>query len=302
MGFRLLQRAVHHAIRKGLAAPRVPHERTPAAFGLPFEAARIATSNQRVLHAWFIPSPGGTTTTSTLIVMHGWGGNAAMMLPLARPLHDAGFATLFVDARCHGESDDDDFASLPRFAEDIESARAWLVERQPHVSHRVALLGHSVGAGAALLVASRHPWVLAVISVSAFEHPDKIMRRWLASKRIPLRPVGNYILEFVQKTIGFRFDDIAPINTIARVRCPVLLIHGIDDDVVPVAEAQAIHSRRKDERVELLLVHGRHDDFADLEHHLGQVITFLSRAVDTPGRAEARPGPECAASPPANGP
>ena len=35
-----------------------------------------------------------------VVVMHGWGGNAALMLPLARPLHEAGYATLFVDARC----------------------------------------------------------------------------------------------------------------------------------------------------------------------------------------------------------
>jgi predicted esterase len=27
-------------------------------------------------------------------VLHGWGGNAQMMLPLARPLHEAGFALL----------------------------------------------------------------------------------------------------------------------------------------------------------------------------------------------------------------
>lgn len=269
----------HYLIRRSLAAPRIPHDRAPGAFGLPFDAVRIPTVNQRRLHAWFVPSPNGTKPTTTLIVMHGWGGNAAMMLPLARPLHEAGFATLFVDARCHGASDDDDFASLPRFAEDIEHAHAWLVENRPGDSRRVALLGHSVGAGAALLVASRQPWVVAVVSVSAFTHPDTIMRRWLAAKRIPQRPIGNYILEFVQKTIGFRFDDIAPINTIARIVCPVLLAHGTDDDVVPVAEARAIHARRGHERVELLLASGRHDDFGDLEHHLGEVIGFLRRAI-----------------------
>ena len=170
--------------------------------------------------------------------MHGWGGNAAMMLPLARPLHDAGFATLFVDARCHGASDDDSFASLPRFAEDVEHAFEWLAARADIDAGRIALIGHSVGAGAALLAASRRPDVAAVVSVAAFSHPAAMMRRWLATRRIPEWPVGRYILGYVQRTIGHRFDDIAPVTTIARVRCPVLLVHGADDDVVPLDDAR----------------------------------------------------------------
>jgi pimeloyl-ACP methyl ester carboxylesterase len=45
-----------------------------------------------------------------------------MMLPLAAPLHAAGYALRFFAARCHGRSDDDDFAALPRFAEDLAHA------------------------------------------------------------------------------------------------------------------------------------------------------------------------------------
>ena len=84
-------------------------------------------------------------------------GNAALMLPLARPLHEAGYATLFVDARCHGASDDDSFASLPRFAEDLGAAVDWLRGRPEVAAGRVGVIGHSVGAGAALLLASMLP-------------------------------------------------------------------------------------------------------------------------------------------------
>lgn len=34
--------------------------------------------------------------------------------------------------------------------------------------------------------------------------------------------------------IGDRFDDIAPVHSIARVKAPVLLVHGRKDDVVPL--------------------------------------------------------------------
>lgn len=277
---------VHWGIRKGLAAPRVAHHTDPGALGLGFDTVRIATANGRTLHAWFIPAPDAAAVAApAVLVVHGWGGNAALMLPLARPLHDAGFATLFVDARCHGASDDDSFASLPRFAEDAEHAFAWLATRAGVDPARIALLGHSVGAGAVLLAAARTPRVAAVVSVAAFSHPAAMMRRWLAARRIPEKPLGRYILGYVEKTIGHRFDDIAPVATIARIGRPVLLVHGEDDEVVPIDEARQIFAARGDTPVELMTVSGDHESFAELEHHMGRLVEFLDRAL-----AAGRPG------------
>ena len=202
-----------------------------------------------------------------------------MMLSLARPLHEAGFAALFIDTRCHGASDDDRFTSLPRFAEDAEHAFAWLAAQPGIDPQRIALLGHSVGAGAVLFAASRTPQVAAVVSVAAFSHPVAMMRRLLAAKRLPERPLGRYILDYVQKTIGHRFDDIAPLTTIARIRRPVLLVHGEDDEVVPIVEARQIYAARGDTPVELMTIAGNHDSFADLEGHIDQLTGFLQRAL-----------------------
>ena len=291
---------VHWGIRKGLAAPRVPHHTDPGALGLAFETLRIGSENGKSLHAWFIPGPARAAIADAdaataaaaarreaavppaVVVMHGWGGNAALMLPLARPLHEAGYATLFVDARCHGASDDDSFASLPRFAEDIEHAFAWLAAQPGVDAKRIALLGHSVGAGAVLFAASRTPQVAAVVSVAAFSHPAAMMRRWLAAKHIPEKPVGRYILDYVQKTIGYRFDDIAPVSTIARIRRPVLLVHGADDAVVTIDEAMQIYAMRGDTPVELMTLTGDHESFADLEHHMGRLVAFLDRTLASP--------------------
>lgn len=293
---------VHWGIRKGLAAPRVAHHTDPGALGLGFETLRIGTENGKSLHAWFIPAPGraaveyagaaasaavvrndaeaSPAAAPAVVVMHGWGGNAALMLPLARPLHEAGYATLFVDARCHGASDDETFTSLPRFAEDVEHAFAWLSAREGVDPARIALLGHSVGAGAVLFAASRTPQVAAVVSVAAFSHPAAMMRRWLAAKHIPEKPIGRYILDYVQKTIGYRFDDIAPVATIARIRRPVLLVHGADDEVVPIDEAMQIYAMRGDTPVELMTLSGDHESFADLEHHMGRLVAFLDREIN----------------------
>jgi dipeptidyl aminopeptidase/acylaminoacyl peptidase len=266
--------ALNFVIRRGLAAPRVIEAGRPE--GLPWREVRLPTANGKSLYGWFIPAG---EQRPALVVMHGWGGNAEMMLPLAAPLHAAGYSLLLVDARCHGQSDGDSFASLPRFAEDIDAALLWLAG-QPEVDPlALGIVGHSVGAGAALRAASRRADLRAVVSLAAFAHPATMMRRWLAAMHIPYWPLGAYILAYVQRVIGHRFDAIAPCHTIARVACPVLLVHGLADDTVPVAEARQIHAARASDAVELLLVPGSHDDYGDIGRQIGAVQDFLDRAM-----------------------
>jgi len=270
---------VNRLIRSGLAAPRVVETGVPA--GLPWIEVGVPGPRGKRLFGWFIPAAtaqGGAAPA--LAILHGWGGNAEVMLPLARPLHEAGYALLFFDARSHGRSDGDSFASLPRFAEDLEHAVRWLKARPEVDPQRVGVVGHSVGAGAALLVASRSPGLAAVVSLAAFAHPAEMMRRWLAWKGIPYRPLGAYILFYVQWVIGHRFDDIAPCNTIRQARCPVLLAHGTDDATVPTGDAERIYANRRDERVSLFLMPGSHDEYGELTQAMAAMTGFLNAATD----------------------
>lgn len=263
-------------IHRSLAPARIPEKQTPSNLGLRCSDVRIATENGKSLFGWFVPAE-GAGAKPVVAVVHGWGGNSEMMLPLAQPLHQAGFSVLFFDARCHGASDEDRFTSLPRFAEDIDHALDWL-RSQPDIDIRhIAVFGHSVGAGASLLAASRRTDIAAVVSLAAFSHPVAMMRRWLTAKHIPYRPVGWLILRYIERVIGHRFDDIAPLTTIGKVGCPTLLIHGAADETVPVAEAEAIFAARSGDHVELKVIAGSHDDFSELEQEIPALLEFLVR-------------------------
>lgn len=268
----------HCLLHHGLRAPRIVESVTPADRGLPWEAVSIPTVRQRRLAGWLIPAG---ARAPAVVVLHGWGGNAEMMLPVAGPLHAAGFSVLLIDARSHGGSDADTFSSLPRFAEDLEQAVDWLRRRPEADPDRIAMLGHSVGAGAALLAASRRRDIAAVVSLAAFAHPAVMMRRWLAAKRLGFGPLGPAILAYVQWIIGHSFDSIAPQNTISGIACPVLVVHGMEDDTVPVAEAHALKARGI--RAELLLIPGSHDDYGDIESGVAAVVDFLRRALGVAG-------------------
>ena len=263
-------------VHRSLAPERLIESRTPADVGLQFQEITLATENSKSLFGWFIPA-NRTGRAPAVVALHGWGGNAETLLPLAGPLHEAGFALLFVDARCHGQSDEDSFASMPRFAEDLGHAIDWLKQREDIDQNAIAAIGHSVGAGAVLLSASWRNDLAAVVSIAAFTHPVAMMRRWFAAKGIPYRPAGWLMLRYVEWVIGHRFDDIAPVNTIRRVACPTLLVHGAEDTTVPVSEAQAIHANRSGGHVQLKVVAGSHYDFADLDRELPVLVDFLSK-------------------------
>jgi dipeptidyl aminopeptidase/acylaminoacyl peptidase len=281
-GLWVLRATAHALILKALRAPRVPGRLPVDVLGLGAVPVQVPGPNGKTLFAWFVPVP-DVSNAPTVLVMHGWGANASMMLPSVAPLQAAGMAVLLLDARGHGASGDEPFTSLPRFAQDIDAGMDWLAQ-QPQVDARcLAVIGHSVGAGAALLSATRRDDIQAVVSISAFAHPYEVMRRLLATHHIPYLVLGWYVLRHVQRVIGARFDDIAPIRSMARVRCPVLLVHGEDDDMVPFDDARRLLAAGQVGRVQLLAVAGRHDPSEALQADQSQLVSFLKGVFQVRG-------------------
>lgn len=196
--------------------------------------------NGCVVRGWFLPAVAADQPRPAALVMHGWGADAADMLPVATPLRAAGLHVLMPDARCHGRSDDDEFTSMPRFAEDVRAGLTWLRGRADVDDRRIVLIGHSVGAGACLLVAATDADVAAVVSIASMADPETFMSRALAP-HLP-RTLTAFALRYVQHTIGTRFRTFAPVGTIGRVTAPVLLVHGARDTTVPVDDAYLLHA------------------------------------------------------------
>lgn len=259
-------------IHLGFRIPRNPEKTDPGRLGLTFQTLSIPTVSQKRLFGWLLPVPGATTT---MVILHGWGGNAEQMLSMALPFHQAGMNVLLVDARNHGRSDRDGFSSLPRFAEDLEKTIEWLKRTHPEYSHKIALLGHSVGGGAVLLAASRRSDIDAVISVSAFAHPEWMMRRYLKRVHIPALLI-TFINRYVEWVIGYRYEDIAPINTICHIKCPVLLVHGKEDKTVPVEDALTIKRRCRRPYIRLLIIENAgHESVEQIRVNERELVKFL---------------------------
>ena len=259
-------------IHLGFRVPRNPEKTDPGRLGLAFQTIFIPTVSQKRLFGWLLPVPGAT---STMVILHGWGGNAEQMLPMALPFHQAGMNVLLLDARNHGRSDRDSFSSLPRFAEDLEKAIEWLKRTYPEYSRKIALLGHSVGGGAVLLTASRRSDIDAVISISAFAHPKWMMQRFLKQVHVPSFLI-TFVIRYVEWLIGYRYEVIAPINTICDIKCPVLLVHGKADRTVPVKDALTIERGCRRPYIRLLMVENAgHESVEKIKAQEKELVQFL---------------------------
>ncbi len=198
-----------------------------------------------------------------------------LMLPLAGPFRDAGFRVLLFDARNHGGSPRDGHSSMPKFAEDTEAALNWLDAAGLH-GPRI-LVGHSIGAAAVLLAASRRRDVAGVIAIAAFAHPARLMARSLRRLRLPAIVI-RAILRYIEWVIGHDYDDIAPENVICRIRCPVLLAHGTADRVIPVSDMDRIASCGR-KNIRTLRVEGADHDSVDLlTANAGRLVGFARQA------------------------
>ncbi len=258
--------ATPRILRHAFAPPQRDTEQTPRDLGLPEEQVWLKSLTGSRLHGWFIPAE---SPSPAVVVLHGWGGNAALMLPLAPPLHAAGFHALFLDARNHGLSEHDRFTSMPRFAEDLEVAVGWLRDH-PGVT-AVGVIGHSVGAGAAILSGSRSDMLDAIVSVSAPAHPGEMMRKQMAA--LP-RPMLDLVLGGVQRQIGHDFDSFAPRTRIGLVTAPIMLVHGSADTVVPIDSLDELAAAQPNAEI-LVVPDGGHSDMQHFERHVDDIIGFL---------------------------
>ena len=276
----MIRSPLSYLLQKKFRAPRIVHARTPEDFGLKAETVWIKAIDGGSLFGWWIPGTDQSLAEkrTTVIVLHGWGANASLMLDIAPWIERIGFNGLFIDARSHGLSSEADFMSMPRFAEDLESARAWAVARNDVNPLEIIAIGHSVGAGAALLSASRTPWA-GVVSLSAFAHPKDMMHLYMDEHKIPRRWIQPWIINQVQAIIGARFDEIAPVNTVKKIQCPILLAHGKEDKDVPVSEAKFLFQKAPTGTRLIFLDETGHDLRPAILILGPEVISFLENIV-----------------------
>jgi len=162
------------------------------------------------------------------------------MLSRGEFLHERGFSVLLIDFQAHGESPGERITFGDLESRDVVAALRYLRRSAP--GERVGVIGVSLGAAAFVLAEGRPP-VDAVVLESMYptlKHSvaDRLqiyLGRWTPV----LSPV---LLVQVRARLGIDAERLRPIDRIADIHAPLLLIHGTRDQHTPIEEARAVYA------------------------------------------------------------
>jgi uncharacterized protein len=278
--------ALLYRVRAGYPEPRPP-QMSPADLGLPFEPVDIR-SGDLTLPGWFIPARGGLAGPAVALV-HGWESARDRLLPMAVFLHAAGFHCLAVDVRGHGANLAE---SLPitagEFGSDALATVLTLADRREVT--KVAILGHSMGAIGAILAAAEEPAVKAVVATSTPADPWRLTRQTFRLARLPIPDAIAWPLAWLTARVyvrprGHAIHRTSASAALRAIRCPILLVHGTADIVVPVAHLDRLASiaASGSHDVETLRIEGGHHSWLyEFVEYRRAVASFLALHLDGP--------------------
>ena len=186
-----------------------------------------------------IPSPHGDLAAwvwgdgpRTVMLVHGWAGRGLQLGAFVEPLVDAGYRVVAYDGPAHGES-------LGRRTNIFK-----LTEGLMAVAHAVGpvsgVIAHSLGTTAVLLAASRHgfdPGCFVAVSPMA---RTQTMTGWYGQMTGFSKDVVEQMRVRLESSVGFRWDEIEPLDLAAGFAAETLVIHDYDDVELPASEGKAL--------------------------------------------------------------
>jgi dipeptidyl aminopeptidase/acylaminoacyl peptidase len=280
---------------------RHPPEHDPSFLGLAFEEVSVPSAGME-LPAWWIPARDGAPGPAVLLI-HGWESARDRTLPNAQVLHAAGFHVLTLDVRGHGANPPEELPlTAGEFGADALAGVQALLGR-PDVTS-VAILGHSMGGIGALLAAAAEPRVGAVVAASAPADPYRLTRQTFRLAHLPLPGPFAWPLAWLTTHVfleprGHTVRSVSASRAVEVYRGPILLIHGDQDQVVPVGHLARLEKAARRARagdpdagpVDVLVIPGgQHSWLYEFAAYRGTVARFLATALGgplTPPEAEA---------------
>lgn len=209
---------------------------TPEDENLTYESVSFETEDSVRLSAWWIPAQ---EQIGVILFFHGNGGNISHYLEPVLVWHRMGLSTLSVDYRGYGMS-----AGSPTEKGtylDAEAAWRYLVRERGVDPRCIIIYGKSLGGSvAAHLARDRTPAMLVVDS--SFTRIATV-----GHELVPWAPAG-LILGNAYNTVEY----------IRSVRCPVLIIHSRDDEMIALHHAEELYEAAPSPK-ELLLTSGSHN-------------------------------------------
>jgi pimeloyl-ACP methyl ester carboxylesterase len=207
-------------VAEAFLTPRPPRQRQPLTLGSG-EALRLATAEGEVA----LQRAG---TGPTVLLLHGWEGQASDLAAFVPPLLEAGLGVLVMDLPAHGDSAGTS-TSIPQAARGLRAVGEVLGPLYAAVAHSL---------GAAVLAEALHAGleVQRAVLVSAPAHYERHARRFAAAAGLDAEGTDE-MLAVLGVTVGVDLREISLPRRAQHLRLPALFIHSADDRVVAIEDS-----------------------------------------------------------------
>jgi fermentation-respiration switch protein FrsA (DUF1100 family) len=215
-------------------------EFNPESIKLGYEDVYFYSSDSQRLFGWFIPS---SQHKFVILFFHGNAGNISHRLEKITIFYNLGLDTFIIDYRGYGRSSGKP-SELGIYL-DAQAAYDYLIKEKHIASEKIVLYGESLGAQAAVDLASKNK-VGALILEGCFTSAKDISRT--------LYPILPTVF------LSVHFDAKAKI---AKIPYPKLIINTRDDEIVPFRLGQELFAASPEPKMFLELSGGHNSAFLD---------------------------------------
>lgn len=252
---------------------KIPNPFTPQELiGRDYEDVAFTTADGLTIRGWFMPA--AKPSSRTLLICHGLGANRTNFLTFT-PVGDALDANILMfDFRGHGDSDGHTVTFGYWEKLDILAAAEFLRRDKSEQSRQLFALGISMGASSLTQAAADiDPPFDAVILDSCFASATELTDNILGAVPPLMRPCLTVPgVPIASLHAGCRMNEVRPIDRIASIRAPLLIIHAKGDLLIPVEHAERLFSRAVDPKLKWIADTGDHGSaWHDRRQYLGYV-------------------------------
>lgn len=212
----------------------------PEQYGLSgFSEDFVTTSDGVKVHLWYRPA---ATGFPTIVYFHGNAGHMGDRSALFAALVEKDFGLLALSYRGYGKSEG--APSEQGLYSDARAAISYLLNNKHVPLGKLILFGESLGTGVATQMATQYD-----ISMLILQAPYR---------SVSGRAGEIYYFIPVKQLIKDKFQSI---KKIARVKAPLLIFHGEQDDVIPVRHGKTMFEAATSPKRAHFMPGIKHNDF-----------------------------------------
>ncbi|HEV7891840.1 MAG TPA: alpha/beta hydrolase [Pyrinomonadaceae bacterium] len=211
------------------------------------EDVRFKSADGVRLYGWLFHTQTRPASAS-VIYFHGNGGNLSYCDWVGAELAARGLDVLVFDYRGYGRSEGEPVGERELYA-DADAAYDFLTRERGVAPGSVVLYGQSLGTAAAIDLASRRECGALVVESGLSSAAD------MAGAIMPWLP------RFVR---GLTKNKLDSVGKIARVSCPVLVVHGSRDDLIPVEQGKRLFDAAREPKQLKIIEGAGHNDLSNV--------------------------------------